>query len=125
MARAMDDERLAIERHLRELDRLAEDLTILAREIAESTRDEPATRRLLSITCVNLTVVVGLMAAIGDIARFRSPQTDGATSAILSGQLRPAHSLRAEKAIRLSPSVSSTMRRAVMFSRLPPKQVCP
>ncbi|MBI2718968.1 MAG: IS110 family transposase [Rhizobiales bacterium] len=69
-----DDERFAIERHVRELDRLAEDLAILDREIAESTLDDLAIRRLLTITGVNLTVAAGLMAAIGDITRFRSPQ---------------------------------------------------
>jgi transposase len=69
-----DDERFAIERHVRELDRLAEDLAILDREIAETTLDDPAIRRLLTITGVNLAVAAGLMAAIGDIARFKSPQ---------------------------------------------------
>ncbi len=69
-----NDERVAIERHVRELDRLAEDLAILDREIAESSLDDVAVRRLLTITGVNLTVAVELMAAIGDIARFRSPQ---------------------------------------------------
>jgi hypothetical protein len=48
-----DDERFAIERHVRELDRLAEDLTILDREIAESTLDDASIRRLLTITGVN------------------------------------------------------------------------
>lgn len=67
------DERFAIERHVRELDRLAEDLTILDREIAESTLADGSVR-LLTITGVNLTVAAGLMAAIGDIARFKSPQ---------------------------------------------------
>jgi transposase len=69
-----DDERFAIERHVRELDRLAEDLAILDRQIAETTLDDPAIRRLLTITGVNLAVAAGLMAAIGDIARFKSPQ---------------------------------------------------
>lgn len=69
-----NDERAAIERHVRELDRLAEDLAILDREIAESTMDDPAIRRLLTITGVNLTVAAGLMAAIGKITRFKSPQ---------------------------------------------------
>lgn len=69
-----DDERVAIERHVRELDRLGEDLSILDREIAESALDDPAIRRLLTITGVNLTVATGLMAAIGDIGRFNSPQ---------------------------------------------------
>ena len=69
-----DDERAAIERHIRELDRLGEDLDLLDREIAESVLDDAAIRRLMTITGVNLTVAVGLMAAIGDIARFSSPQ---------------------------------------------------
>nr|WP_245501929.1 IS110 family transposase [Mesorhizobium sp. M2A.F.Ca.ET.039.01.1.1] len=69
-----DYERFAIERHVRELDRLAEDLATIDREIAETTLDDPAIRRLLTITGVNLAVAAGLMAAIGDIARFKSPQ---------------------------------------------------
>lgn len=59
---------------MRELDRLAEDLAILDQEIAQSTLDDPAIKRLLTITGVNLTVAAGLMAAIGDIAHFKSPQ---------------------------------------------------
>jgi transposase len=69
-----DDERRAIERHVDELDRLGEDLAMLDREIAQSTLDDPAIRRLITITGVNLTVAAGLMAAIGDIGRFKSPQ---------------------------------------------------
>jgi transposase len=69
-----DDERAAIERHVRELDRLGEDLAILDREIAQSTLDDAAIKRLITITGVNLTVAAGLMAAIGDIGRFKSPQ---------------------------------------------------
>ena len=69
-----DDERAAIERHVRELDRLDEDLAVLDREIARSAIDDPAIRRLMTITGINLTVAAGLMAAIGNIGRFRSPQ---------------------------------------------------
>ena len=69
-----DDERAAIERHIRELDRLAEDLDLLDREVAESALDDAAVKRLMTITGVNLTVAAGLMAATGDIARFSSPQ---------------------------------------------------
>jgi transposase len=36
--------------------------------------DDPAIRRLLTITGVNLAVAAGLMAAIGDICRFKEPQ---------------------------------------------------
>ncbi|MEQ9334191.1 IS110 family transposase [Thalassobaculum sp.] len=68
------DEVAAIERHLRELDRLGEDLELLDREIAQGALDDPAIKRLLTITGVNLTVATGLMAAIGDIGRFDSPQ---------------------------------------------------
>jgi hypothetical protein len=69
-----DDERAAIQRHIRELDRLGDDLHVLDREIAESALDDAAIKRLLTITGVNLAVAAGLMAAIGDIGRFSSPQ---------------------------------------------------
>jgi transposase len=69
-----EDERAAISRHVRELDRLGEDLAELDRDIAESAIEDAAINRLLTITGVNLTVASGLMAAIGDIARFDSPQ---------------------------------------------------
>jgi transposase len=69
-----EDERAAIDRHLRELDRLGEDLSVLDREIAQATVDDPAIKRLLTITGVNLIVAAGLLAAIGDVRRFRNPE---------------------------------------------------
>ena len=69
-----DDERAAIERHIRELDRLGQDLAVLDRQIAEGALEDVSINRLLTITGVNVTVAAGLMAAIGDIARFKSPQ---------------------------------------------------
>lgn len=69
-----DDEAAAIERHLRELDRLGEDLAALDREIAQAAVDDPAVKRLLTITGVNLIVAAGLVAAIGDVQRFPDPQ---------------------------------------------------
>jgi transposase len=69
-----DDERAAIERHLRELDRLGEDLGALDREIAQAAIAQPAVKRLLTITGVNLIVATGLVAAIGDVGRFPDPQ---------------------------------------------------
>jgi hypothetical protein len=69
-----DDERAAVMRHLREFDRLGEELAVLDRDIAEATVDDPAVRRLLTIAGVNLTVAAGLVAAIGDIRRFPRPQ---------------------------------------------------
>ena len=69
-----DDERLAIEQHVRELDRLGEDLELLERQVAEGALNDQAIKRLITITGVNLTVAAGLVAAIGDIGRFQSPQ---------------------------------------------------
>jgi transposase len=69
-----DDERAAIERHLRELDRLGEDLHALDRDIAQAVMDDPAVKRLLTITGVNLIVAAGLVAAIGDVHRFASSE---------------------------------------------------
>ena len=69
-----DDERIAIERHVRELDRLGEDLAVLDTAIAESALADSSIKRLITITGVNLTVAAGLVAAIGDIRRFASPQ---------------------------------------------------
>jgi transposase len=69
-----DDERAAIDRHVRELDRLAEDLALLDSEIAQDAINDPAVNRLMTITGVNLTVAAGIVAAIGDIGRFKSPQ---------------------------------------------------
>jgi transposase len=65
-----DDEGGAIERHLRELDRLGEDLGVLDKDIAQVAIDDPAVKRLLTITGVNLIVAAGLVAAIGDVRRF-------------------------------------------------------
>jgi transposase len=63
----------AINRHVRELDRLAEDLAVLDREIAEAALEDPDVKRLMTITGVNLTVATGILTAIGDIGRFDSP----------------------------------------------------
>src|SRR5258707_5907410 len=41
-----DDEGAAIERHLRELDRLSEDLGVLDTQIAQTGSDDPAVKRL-------------------------------------------------------------------------------
>lgn len=69
-----DDERQAAERHVREFDRLAEDLAGLDRLIGEATIDSAEVRRLLTITGINVTVAAGIVAAIGDVRRFSSPQ---------------------------------------------------
>ena len=69
-----EDEAAAIARHLREIDRLGEDLAALDREVAQAVMDDPAAKRLLTITGVNLTIAAGLVAAIGDVKRFSEPE---------------------------------------------------
>ena len=54
--------------------RLGNDLRVLDQEIAESALDDAAIERLITITGRHLTVAAGLVAAIGDIGRFSSPQ---------------------------------------------------
>jgi hypothetical protein len=68
------DERLGVEQRLRQLDRLGEDLAIIDRGMGEAILEDARVHLLLTITGVNATVAIGLLAAIGDIARFRSPQ---------------------------------------------------
>nr|WP_211264415.1 IS110 family transposase [Acetobacter senegalensis] len=69
-----EDERLAITRHIREIDRLGDDLAELDADIAKDTIDSADVARLLTITGVNVTVASGIVAAIGDISRFSEPQ---------------------------------------------------
>jgi transposase len=68
------DERMAVEQRLRELDRLGEDLAAIERRLCASVLDDAAIQRLLTITGVNSIVAIGLLAAIGDISRFASPE---------------------------------------------------
>lgn len=99
-----EDERAAIARHIRELDRLGEDLVQLDRDIAQEPLDDKAIQRLLTITGVNLAVAAGLMAAIGSIERFKSPQKlvsyFGLNPRVRQSGLGPAHHGRISKAGR-------------------------
>lgn len=65
-----DDERAAIHRHVREIDRLGEDLAVLDRDIAKDAVEDSQVKRLLTIAGVNVTVATGIIAAIGEITRF-------------------------------------------------------
>jgi transposase len=68
------DERAAVTSLLRALDHADEDLTELDRDLAGSILEDAAVRRLMTIPGVDFAVAVGLIAAIGDVTRFRSPQ---------------------------------------------------
>lgn len=96
-----EDERMAIERHVRELDRLRDDLAVIDREIATDALDDPVVARLLTITGINLTVAAGIVAAIGDIGRFSSPQKlvsyFGLNPRVRQSGLGPAHHGRISK----------------------------
>ena len=99
-----EDERAAIVRHIRELDRLGEDLAMLDGDIAQGALEDEPIRRLLTITGVNLTVAAGLMAAIGSIDRFTSPQKlvsyFGLNPRVRQSGLGPAYHGRISKAGR-------------------------
>lgn len=69
-----DDERLAIERHIREIDRLGEDLKVIQRELAQRALADASAKRLMTIPGVDMNVAMAVLAAIGDIKRFASPQ---------------------------------------------------
>ena len=63
------DERLAVERHLREFDRLTDDLKVIECDLAQSALADERARRLMTIP-----VALALIAAIGDIKRFAKPE---------------------------------------------------
>ncbi|MDP8916306.1 MAG: IS110 family transposase [Pseudomonadota bacterium] len=67
------DEADAAARHLREHDRLSEDLRVAEREIARDALANPDAKRLMTIPGIDMVVAVGLLAAIGPITRFDGP----------------------------------------------------
>jgi transposase len=68
------DELDAVERHLREYDRLGEDLRVVERELAQSALANPDIKRLMTVPGIDMVVALGLAAAIGPIARFKGPE---------------------------------------------------
>jgi transposase len=69
-----NDERHAIERHLREFDRLGDDLKAIERELARSALADERVTRLMTIPGIDMVVALALVAAIGDVERFEAPQ---------------------------------------------------
>jgi transposase len=67
------DETDAVARHLREYDRLSEDLKVVERELAREARADANVTRLMTIPGIDMVVAVGLIAAIGPVARFSGP----------------------------------------------------
>jgi len=90
------DESDAVERHLREYDRLTDDLRVVERELARDALTNPKVKRLMTIPGVDMVVAVGLMAAIGPAERFPGPDRLVANLGLnptvhQSGEGRPRH----------------------------------
>jgi transposase len=71
--RLPEDERLAIERHVREIDRLGEDLKVIQRDLAQYALKDLRVKQLMTIPGLDIIVTIAMVAAIGDIRRFASP----------------------------------------------------
>jgi transposase len=67
------DESDALARHLREYDRLTEDLRMVERELARDALTNSDVKRLMTIPGIDMVVAVGLVAAIGPVERFAGP----------------------------------------------------
>jgi transposase len=67
------DERDAVERHVREYDRISEDLRVAERELARDALADAGVKRLMTVPGIDMVVAVGLTAAIGAIERFERP----------------------------------------------------
>jgi transposase len=90
------DESDAVARHLREHDRLSEDLKVVERELARAALADANVKRLMTIPGIDMVVAVGLIAAIGPIARFAGSDRLVAylglnPSVHQSGEGRPRH----------------------------------
>jgi len=68
-----DQTRMAL-RHHDELERLAGELVVIDRDLAQRSLGDPNVRRLMTIGGVNSIVAASVLAAIGDIKRFSSPE---------------------------------------------------
>jgi transposase len=75
------DEQDAVARHLREHDRLSEDLRVVEREIARDALADGDTKRLMTVPGIDMVVATGLLAAIGPVERFAGPDRSAAARA--------------------------------------------
>jgi transposase len=85
-----------VARHLREYDRLSEDLRVVERVLARHALVDPNVKRLMTIPGLDMVVAVGLMAAIGPVERFAGPDRLVAYLGLnptvhQSGEGRPRH----------------------------------
>ena len=90
------DEQDAVARHLREHDRLSDDLRVVERELARDALASPDVKRLMTIPGIDMVVSVGILAAVGSVKRFNGPDNLVAylglnPSVHQSGEDRPRH----------------------------------
>jgi transposase len=69
-----EDQKRTIARHLGELDRIGAELAELDKALANKALGDDRVRRLMTIGGVNAVVAMSVLAAIGDITRFSSPE---------------------------------------------------
>jgi transposase len=66
------DERILVDSALRRLDLAGAELALVERELAAYALASPDTLRLMTIPGVDMVVAISLVAAIGDVSRFRT-----------------------------------------------------
>ena len=95
------DERLGIEQRLRMLDQLGKDLREIEQPLAQAALGHHQVERLMTITGVNALIALSLLAAIGDINRFSSPEKlvsyFGLNPSVYQSGLQPAKHGRISK----------------------------
>jgi transposase len=69
-----EDERLAVARHLREYDRLSDDLCVVERDLARHALADQDAKRLMTIPGIDMVVALGMLAAVGEVSRFVCPE---------------------------------------------------
>ena len=69
-----EDQKRTIARHLGELDRIGGELAELDKALANQALGDDRVRRLMTIGGVNAVVAMSVLAAIGEITRFSSPE---------------------------------------------------
>lgn len=69
-----EDQIRLVLRHHGEIGRLAAELSVIDKAIAERALEDPEVKRLMTIGGVNAIVACSVLAAIGDIQRFSSPE---------------------------------------------------
>lgn len=69
-----DEERALLERLVEELERVAAQLAKLDQVLAAKALDDPQAKRLMTIPGVSYVVASTVLASIGDVSRFETPQ---------------------------------------------------